>query len=58
MRNEQAASRAAQAVGYLTGRPGAWLTVSGPGVVQRIAFRPRKRAARYLAARLLRSSAR
>lgn len=33
MRNEQSASYAAHAVGYLTGRPGACLTVSGPGVV-------------------------
>src|SRR3989442_14836776 len=32
MRNEQSASYAAQAVGYLTGRPGACLVVSGPGV--------------------------
>jgi 2-hydroxyacyl-CoA lyase 1 len=33
MRNEQSASYAAQAIGYLTGRPGAALVVSGPGVV-------------------------
>src|ERR1700675_941415 len=33
MRNEQSASYAAQAVGYLTGRPGACIVVSGPGVV-------------------------
>ena len=33
MRNEQAASYAAQAYGYLTGRPGACVTVTGPGVV-------------------------
>jgi 2-hydroxyacyl-CoA lyase 1 len=32
MRHEQSASYAAQAVGYLTGRPGACLVVSGPGV--------------------------
>ena len=32
-RNEQAASYAAGAVGYMTGRPGACLVVSGPGVV-------------------------
>ncbi len=32
-RNEQAASYAAGAVGYLTGRPGACLVVCGPGVV-------------------------
>src|SRR5881409_3985969 len=32
MRNEQSASYAAQAVGYLTGRPGACLVVSGAGV--------------------------
>ncbi len=37
MRNEQAASYAAGAVGYLTGRPGACLAVSGPGMVHGIA---------------------
>ncbi len=37
MRNEQAASYAAAAVGYLTGRPGACLVVSGPGMVHAIA---------------------
>ena len=37
MRNEQAASYAAQATGYLTGRPGACLVVSGPGVVHALA---------------------
>jgi 2-hydroxyacyl-CoA lyase 1 len=37
MRNEQQASYAAQAAGYLTGRPGACLTVSGPGVVHMLA---------------------
>lgn len=37
MRNEQAASYAAGAVGYLTGRPGACLVVSGPGMVHAIA---------------------
>ena len=37
MRNEQAASYAAQAVGYLTGRPGACLTVCGPGVIHALA---------------------
>uniref|UniRef100_A0A8D0FNX7 Thiamine pyrophosphate enzyme N-terminal TPP-binding domain-containing protein n=1 Tax=Strix occidentalis caurina TaxID=311401 RepID=A0A8D0FNX7_STROC len=31
MRNEQAACYAASAVGYLTGRPGVCLVVSGPG---------------------------
>jgi 2-hydroxyacyl-CoA lyase len=36
-RNEQAASYAAGAVGYLTGRPGACLVVSGPGVVHGLA---------------------
>jgi len=36
-RNEQAASYAAGAVGYLTGRPAACLTVSGPGMVHAIA---------------------
>src|SRR5262249_15683120 len=33
MRNEQAASYAAQAYGYLTGRPGACIVGTGPGVV-------------------------
>jgi 2-hydroxyacyl-CoA lyase 1 len=37
MRNEQTASYAAQAAGYLSGRPGACLTVSGPGVVHMLA---------------------
>lgn len=37
MRNEQAASYAAQAAGYLTGRPGACLTVCGPGVIHALA---------------------
>ena len=37
MRNEQAASYAAQAAGYLTGRPQACLTVSGPGVIHALA---------------------
>ena len=37
MRNEQAASYAAHAAGYLTGRPQACLTVSGPGVVHAFA---------------------
>ena len=36
-RNEQSASYAAQAVGYLTGRPGVCLVVSGPGVVHGLA---------------------
>ncbi len=36
-RNEQAASYAAGAVGYLTGRPGVCLTVSGPGMVHAVA---------------------
>jgi len=31
MRNEQAAAYAAQAIGYLTGKPGVVLVVSGPG---------------------------
>lgn len=31
MRNEQAAAYAAQAIGYLTGKPGVCLAVSGPG---------------------------
>jgi 2-hydroxyacyl-CoA lyase 1 len=33
MRNEQSAAYAAQAYGYLTGRPGACVVVTGPGVV-------------------------
>lgn len=33
MRNEQAACYAASAIGYLTGRPGACLVVSGPGLI-------------------------
>lgn len=33
MRNEQAACYAAQAIGYLTGKPGVCLTVSGPGLL-------------------------
>lgn len=33
MRNEQAASYAASAIGYLTGRPAVCLTVSGPGLI-------------------------
>ena len=37
MRNEQAASYAAAAVGYLTGRPGACLVVSGPGMIHAMA---------------------
>ena len=37
MRNEQAASYAAQAYGYMTGRPGACITVTGPGVVHCLA---------------------
>ena len=37
MRNEQSASYAAQAAGYLTGRPQACLVVSGPGVIHGIA---------------------
>src|SRR5215467_1292019 len=37
MRNEQSASYAAQAVGYMTGCPGACLVVSGPGVVHALA---------------------
>ncbi len=36
-RNEQAASYAAAAVGYLTGRPGACLGVSGPGMIHGVA---------------------
>ncbi|XP_068180581.1 2-hydroxyacyl-CoA lyase 1 [Antennarius striatus] len=33
MRNEQAACYAASAIGFLTGRPGACLVVSGPGLI-------------------------
>lgn len=33
MRNEQSACYAAQAIGYLTGKPGACLVVSGPGLL-------------------------
>ena len=36
-RNEQAASYAAGAEGYLTGRPGVCLTVSGPGLIHALA---------------------
>jgi 2-hydroxyacyl-CoA lyase 1 len=37
MRNEQSASYAAAAVGYLTGRPAACLVVSGPGMIHALA---------------------
>ena len=37
MRNEQAASYAAGAVGFLTGRPGSCIVVTGPGVVHGLA---------------------
>eukprot|EP00117_Sycon_ciliatum_P011895 scpid48618/ scgid13173/ 2-hydroxyacyl-CoA lyase 1; 2-hydroxyphytanoyl-CoA lyase; Phytanoyl-CoA 2-hydroxylase 2 len=37
MRNEQAASYAASAMGYLTGRPAVCLVVSGPGLVHALA---------------------
>ena len=37
MRNEQAASYAASAIGYLTDRPGVCLCVSGPGLVHSLA---------------------
>eukprot|EP00753_Platysulcus_tardus_P005335 PLAT13189.1.p1 GENE.PLAT13189.1~~PLAT13189.1.p1 ORF type:complete len:562 (-),score=288.48 PLAT13189.1:115-1776(-) len=37
MRNEQAASYAAGAAGYMTGRPGVCLVVPGPGVVHALA---------------------
>lgn len=36
-RNEQAASYAAGAAGYLTGRPGVCLTVCGPGMIHAVA---------------------
>ena len=38
-RNEQAASYAAAAAGYLDGVPGVCLAVSGPGVVHALAVR-------------------
>lgn len=37
MRNEQTASYAAGAIGYLTGRPGSCITVTGPGVIHGLA---------------------
>ena len=37
MRNEQAASYAAGAVGFLTGRPGSCIVVTGPGVIHGMA---------------------
>src|SRR3981189_616432 len=37
MRNEQSASYAAQAYGYLTGRPGSCIVVTSPGVVHGLA---------------------
>ncbi|XP_070575616.1 2-hydroxyacyl-CoA lyase 1-like [Ptychodera flava] len=37
MRNEQSASYAASAIGYLTGRPAVCLVVSGPGMIHAIA---------------------
>lgn len=37
MRNEQAASYAASAIGYLTGKPAVCLVVSGPGLVHALA---------------------
>ena len=43
MRNEQAASYAAQAYGYMTGRPGACIVVTGPGVVHGLAGFDRRR---------------
>ena len=36
-RNEQAASYGAAAIGYLTGRPGVCLGVSGPGMIHGVA---------------------
>ena len=39
-RNEQAASYAASAYGYLTGRPGVCLVVGGPGVLHAMAGVP------------------
>src|SRR4051812_49932066 len=40
MRNEQAASYAAGAVGFLTGRPGSCIVVTGPGVIHGMAGLP------------------
>ncbi|XP_048731281.2 2-hydroxyacyl-CoA lyase 1-like [Ostrea edulis] len=37
MRNEQAASYAASAIGYMTGRPAVCLVVSGPGLIHALA---------------------
>ncbi len=37
MRNEQTASYAAGAIGYMTGRPGSCITVTGPGVIHGLA---------------------
>src|SRR5438552_19019613 len=37
MRNEQAASYAAGAVGFLTGRPASSIVVTGPGVIHALA---------------------
>ena len=37
MRNEQAAAYAAQAAGYLTGKPQVCLCVSGPGMLHTVA---------------------
>ena len=48
MRNEQAASYATQAAGYLLGRPQACLVVSGPGVIHALSG-PRQRPAEQLA---------
>ena len=46
-RNEQAASYAASAYGYLTGRPGVCLVVGGPGVLHAMAgVRPQRPAER------------
>ena len=36
MRNEQSAAYAAQAIGYLTGKPGVCLVVSGPGLLHAV----------------------
>lgn len=36
MRNEQSACYAAQAIGYLTGKPGVCLVVSGPGLIHAV----------------------
>ena len=38
MRNEQTAAYAAGAIGYLTGKPGVCLVVSGPGLIHALGW--------------------